>query len=87
MSIPTGTVHNSSVPTSIQLYLDTVVDKLLYLVHGPSSQQLLRISGWAHVARVQEVQQLLSCSKPVTVLRIQSCWTPYSGIRTELAFF
>jgi hypothetical protein len=52
-------------------YLDTIVDKLLYLVHGPGSQQLLLIGGWAHVPRVQEVQQLLSCSKPATVLRYQ----------------
>jgi hypothetical protein len=53
------------------LYLDAVVDKLLYLIHGPGSQQLLRIGGWAHVARVQEVHQLLSCCEPETVLRYQ----------------
>jgi hypothetical protein len=52
-------------------YLDAVVDKLLYLVHGASSQQLLRIGGWAHVARVQEVQQFLPCCEPETVLRYQ----------------
>jgi hypothetical protein len=49
-------------------YLDAVIDKLLYLIHGPSGQELLRIGGWAHVARVQEVQQLLSCYEPETVL-------------------
>jgi hypothetical protein len=52
-------------------YLDTVVEKILNLVHGASGQQLLRIGGWAHVARVQEVQQLLSCCEPETVLRYQ----------------
>jgi hypothetical protein len=51
-------------------YLDAVVDKLFDLIQGSSSQQLLRIGGLAHVACVQVVEQLLSCSHPETVLRL-----------------
>ena len=63
-------------------YLDAVIDKLLNLVHGTSGQQLLRIGGWAHVARVQEVQQLLSCSKPATVLQYPTrYWYLFSNFK------
>jgi hypothetical protein len=74
MSIPTSTVHNSSVPTYLHLYIFIPVGTVsnstvpghssgqaLVSRTWPCSQQFLRIGGWAHVPRVQEVHQLLSC--------------------------